>query len=61
MYKLCMIVVTIPASSCPTGHCFSGMRFFKTCIKNSMTDARLSTLAVLYVENKLLKRINIDE
>lgn len=60
VYNLCIISITIPVSSAGCERTFSCLRFLKNYLRNAMHDDRLCNLAVLYIEKKLAKSLNLD-
>uniref|UniRef100_A0A3P8SAP0 HAT C-terminal dimerisation domain-containing protein n=1 Tax=Amphiprion percula TaxID=161767 RepID=A0A3P8SAP0_AMPPE len=49
MFRLCKIVVVLPVSSASCERSFSSLRLIKTYLRSTMTEKRLSSLAVLKI------------
>ncbi|XP_040072179.1 zinc finger MYM-type protein 1-like [Ixodes scapularis] len=60
-YRLCVIALTIPASSTACERTFSCLRRLKTYLRNRMSDKRLANLAVLAVEKTTAKSLELDD
>jgi len=50
LYKLLMILITLPVNSASCERIFSKMKLVKTFLRNSMTSERLSSNALLSIE-----------
>lgn len=61
MHKLCVIALTIPLSSAACERTFSCMRRLKTYLRNKMTNDRLCHLAVISIEKKIAKDLDMEE
>lgn len=57
IYKLCNIVATIPMTTSESERCFSTLKRVKTFLRNTMSQDRLTALAMLSVEKKMVKQI----
>ena len=55
--ELLRIIVTTPMTTSEPERCFSTLKRIKTFLRNTMTENRLSALAMLAVERKLLNNI----
>jgi hypothetical protein len=55
--KLLKIVVTIPMSTSEAERCFSTLKRIKTFLRNTMTQDRLSALAMLSIEKRLVRKM----
>lgn len=55
--KLLEIIITIPMSSAEAERCFSTLKRIKTFLRNSMSEERLSALAMLSIEKDLIMDI----
>ena len=55
--ELLRIIVTTPMTSSEPERCFSTLKRIKTFLRNTMTEDRLSALAMLAVEKKLVNNI----
>ncbi|XP_050413492.1 uncharacterized protein LOC126827953 [Patella vulgata] len=55
-------IATIPATSCSAERAFSGLRRLKTYLRNTMGQARLTSLALINIErvfsNRLLEKLD---
>ena len=51
-------LLTYPVSSCAAEHSFSGMKTLKTPLRSTMSDERLSSLAILHIHKH--KDVDID-
>uniref|UniRef100_A0A3Q1CEI6 HAT C-terminal dimerisation domain-containing protein n=1 Tax=Amphiprion ocellaris TaxID=80972 RepID=A0A3Q1CEI6_AMPOC len=61
MFRLCKIVVVLPVSSASCERSFSSLRLIKTYLRSTMTEKRLSSLAVLSIESKCTKALDLDK
>uniref|UniRef100_A0A3P8S973 HAT C-terminal dimerisation domain-containing protein n=1 Tax=Amphiprion percula TaxID=161767 RepID=A0A3P8S973_AMPPE len=61
MFRLCKIVVVLPVSSAFREQSFSSLRLIKTYLRSTMTEKRLSSLAVLSIESKCTKALDLDK
>ena len=55
--KLLKLVLTIPMTSAEAERCFSTLKRIKTFLRNSMTEERLSALAMISIERNLIMDI----
>uniref|UniRef100_A0A8C6L798 HAT C-terminal dimerisation domain-containing protein n=1 Tax=Nothobranchius furzeri TaxID=105023 RepID=A0A8C6L798_NOTFU len=55
------IAVVLPVSSASSEQSFSTLRLIKTYLLSAMTDKRLSSLAVLSIESKRAKSLDLEE
>lgn len=61
-YKLFRLVLTIPSTSVPAERNFSRLNYFKTYLRNSMTDEKLYSMATISIEKELIRLLtNNDE
>ncbi|XP_066969177.1 zinc finger MYM-type protein 1-like [Macrobrachium rosenbergii] len=60
LYKLLLISVTLPVTSASCERSFSKMKLVKTFLRNSMTSARLSNIALLSIESARAEGIDLD-
>ncbi|XP_040079610.1 zinc finger MYM-type protein 1-like [Ixodes scapularis] len=60
-YRLCVIALTIPASSAACERTFSCLRRLKTYFRYRMSDKRLANLVVLAVEKSTAKSLELDD
>ena len=58
IYVAVKTLLTYPVSACAAEHSFSSMKRLKTPLRNTMTDHRLSSLAVLHIHKE--KEINVE-
>ena len=61
LLKLLQITLTIAVSTAECERSFSAMKRIKTYIRSTMTNERLSDLAVLSIEKELSKTLNLEE
>ncbi|KAL4134847.1 hypothetical protein QTP88_006548 [Uroleucon formosanum] len=59
--KLVVILLTIPVTVASGERSFSKLKLIKTYLRSSMTDDRLSSLAILSIENDLAQKVNYEE
>lgn len=55
--KILEILITIPMTTCEAERCFSTLKRIKTFLRNTMTEERLSALAMLSIEKDLIMEI----
>ena len=60
LYKLLLIAVTIPVTSASCQRSFLKMKLVKTFLRNSMTNEKLSNIALLSIESKIAESIDLD-
>ena len=51
MSRALITLLTYPVSTCTAERSFSGMKRLQTHLRRTMTDERLSSLAILYIHN----------
>ena len=56
--KLLKILITTPMTSSEAERCFSTLKIIKTCLHATMLNERLSALAIISSENKLISRMS---
>ncbi|XP_062853960.1 zinc finger MYM-type protein 1-like isoform X2 [Trichomycterus rosablanca] len=61
LFRLCKIAVVLPVSSASCERSFSSLRLIKTYLRSTMTEKRLSSLAVLSIESKRTKALDLDK
>ena len=61
LFRLCKIAVVLPVSSASCERSFSSLRLIKTYLRSTMTEKRLSSLAVLNIESKRTKALELDK
>lgn len=59
--KLCNLIATIPASSASVERSFSALKRIKTYARNAQKEERMSKLALLSIEKKLLENIRRNQ
>ena len=60
IYRLLLLAVTLPVTSASCERSFSKMRIVKTFLRNSMSNNRLSNIALLSIESKRAESIDFD-
>ena len=60
LYKLLLIIVTLPVTSASCERIFLKMKLVKTFLKNSMSNERLSNIAQPSIEGTRAESINLD-
>lgn len=55
------ILLTIPVSVATCERSFSKLKLIKTYLRSSMMQERLSSLAILAIENEVTKQLNMDD
>ena len=60
LYKLLLIAVTLPVTSASCERSFSKMKVVKTFLRNSMSNERLSNIALLSIERARAEDIDLD-
>ncbi|GBN15150.1 hypothetical protein AVEN_138866-1 [Araneus ventricosus] len=56
-YKLLLIIVTIPMTTAEAEKCFSTIKRVKTFLRSTMSEDRLSALAMLSIEKRMINVI----
>lgn len=56
-----LLFLTLPVTSASAERSFSKLNLIKSYLRNSVSQARLSSLAILSIENKCAKEINFDK
>ncbi|GBL86443.1 hypothetical protein AVEN_164600-1 [Araneus ventricosus] len=56
-YKLLLIIVTIPMTTSEAERCFSTLKRVKTFLRSTMSEDRLSALAMLSIEKRMINGI----
>ncbi|GBM37493.1 hypothetical protein AVEN_263163-1 [Araneus ventricosus] len=56
-YKLLLIIVTIPKTTSEAERCFSTLKRVKTFLRSTMNGDRLSALAMLSIEKRMINDI----
>jgi len=60
MYILCTISIIIPPSSAGVERTFSSLRQIKNYMRNKMTNKRLTNIAILSIEKKIAKNLDLE-
>jgi len=60
MYILCTISIIIPPSSAGVERTFSSLRQIKNYMRNKMTNKRLTNIAILSIEKKIAKSLDLE-
>lgn len=60
MYILCTISIIIPPSSAGVERTFSSLRQIKNYMRNKMTNKRLTNIAMLSIEKKIAKNLDLE-
>ena len=60
LYTLYKIFYTLPVSSATAKSCFSRLKILKTCLRSTITEDRLSNLAILSIESNIAQTIDFD-
>ncbi|KAL1005408.1 hypothetical protein UPYG_G00058730 [Umbra pygmaea] len=55
--KLLRILITIPMTTTESERCFSTLKRIKEFLRNTMSQERLNALAILSIENRLIREI----
>jgi hypothetical protein len=55
------IYVALPVSNCSGERSFSHLKRIKNCLRSTMLQDRLSALAILNIENELVKNIDFGQ
>ena len=55
------IYVTLPVSNCTGERSFSHLKRIKNYLRSTMLQDRLSSLAILNIENELVKTIDFEQ
>lgn len=61
LYTLYKIFYTLPVSSATAERSFSRLKLLKTYLRTTMTEDRLSNLAILSIESNLAQTINFNK
>ena len=61
LLKLLQICLTIPVSTAECERSFSAMKRIKTYLRTTMSDERLSDLAILSIEKEISSKLVIDD
>ena len=61
LFKLVNLALTIPLTVCSAERSFSALKRIKTRLRNSMGDQRLSDLALIAIEIRLVESLNMDK
>ena len=61
LHRLCKIAVIIPVTIAACERSFSAMKRIKDYLRNSMSDKRLSNLALLNIERERSSNLDLDD
>ena len=61
LLKLLQIAMTIVVSTAKCERCFSALKRVKSYLRNSMSDQRLTNLAILSIEHDISEKIDFDK
>jgi hypothetical protein len=61
IYKLFILILTIPANSVSNERSFSSLKRIKTYSRNSISQIHLSSLAILSIEKSLIHQLKETE
>lgn len=61
LFRLCKIAVKLPVSSAACERSFSTLRIIKNYLRSPMTGNRLSSLAILSIESKRIKALDLNK
>lgn len=59
-FILCKIAIIIPPSSAGVERTFSSLRQVKTYLRNHMCNEKLTSVAILKIEKRISKSLNLD-
>jgi len=59
--RLLQLALTVPIANVAAERSFSSMRNIRTYTRSTMAEQRLSTIALLNIENELAKKIDLDK
>lgn len=57
VYKLLSLILTIPSTSVSVERSFSCLKFVKTYLRNSISQHRLISLALISIEKELIEQL----
>ena len=60
VYRVIVLVLTLPVSTATTERSFSAMKIIKTRLRNKMEDDFLSDSAILYIEREIAMNISTE-
>lgn len=61
LFKLCELLLTLLSTTASVERTFSGLKRIKTYQRNAMGQQRLSGLAIMSIERRMLQKIKSDE
>lgn len=61
VYKLFLLILTIPSTSVSVERSFSCLKRIKTYLRNSTTQQRLSSLSIISIEKLLIQQLKVNE
>ena len=60
VYRMVILVLTIPVSTATTERAFSAMKLVKTELRNKMEDDFLNDSLMLYIEKDIVSTFSLD-
>ena len=60
VYRMVVLVLTLPISTATTERSFSAMRIVKTRLRNKMEDEFLTDSLIMYIEREIAEKFSID-
>jgi hypothetical protein len=60
VYRLVVLVLTLPVSTATAERAFSAMKIVKTTLRNKMEDDFLTDSLIMYIEKEIAEKFSID-
>ena len=60
VYRVIVLVLTLPVSTATTEQAFSAMKIVKTSLRNKMEDDFLTDSLIMYIEKEIAEKFSID-
>ena len=60
VYRIIVLVLTLPVSTATTERSFSAMRIVKTRLRNKMEDEFLTDSLIMYIEREIAEKLSIE-
>ena len=60
VYKVVLLVLTLPVSTATAERAFSSMKIVKTRLRNKMEDDFLTDSLIMYIEKEIVEKFDID-
>ena len=60
LYRVLVLVLTLPVSTATAERSFSAMRIIKTRLRNKMEDEFLTDSLIMYIEREVAEKFSID-